>query len=135
MSPARHRGILAVIASGSRAARRGVVAAVLAVATTLSGLSPAAAQSEYRWDTSADAGIQSGNGVWSETIANWTLDDGVTRVAWDNSVLSNAEFGANNKTATLTGDITVNRIRTFNSTNLTISEDPALVAIGITSKI
>lgn len=52
-------------------------------------LSSSAGADTLVWDTGAGAGIQAGSGTWDFTVANWTVNDGASRISWsDNNVAS-----------------------------------------------
>ncbi len=71
---------------------RGISSARANISTSiLSGtiacfIAGSASGADISWDIDTAAGIQGGSGMWSTSVANWTIDGGTTDIAWDNTL-------------------------------------------------
>jgi fibronectin-binding autotransporter adhesin len=63
---------------------------------------------DITWDTAATAGIQGGAGTWGAFTTNWTSDDGVTRLGWDNATFAADTALFTTGTGRVTVDGTIN---------------------------
>jgi hypothetical protein len=63
---------------------------------------------DITWDTAATEGIQGGAGTWGAFTTNWTSDDGVTRVAWNNATFAADTALFTTGTGRVTVDGTIN---------------------------
>jgi hypothetical protein len=89
--------------------------------TPLEYLEPRQLMTTLYWDTSVTAGLQSGNGVWSTSVANWnTAADGSgSHVAWTNG--ADAVFSVSGTSAvTISSSVNANSV-TFSGAGYSLS--------------
>ena len=89
---------------------------ILLLSLVLAGLATrGSAQTNYYWDTSATAAIQTGNGTWSTSDVNWNDASGGTgaRTAWLNGGGNNiANISGNSQTITVNGTVNLAQLLT-----------------------
>jgi fibronectin-binding autotransporter adhesin len=77
---------------------------------------------DITWDNSDTAGIQGGDGNWTTTDTNWTIDDGSTRTGWNNATWSgdSALFSTGSGTVSLSGTLSLFELAITSSAESTI---------------